>query len=1002
MAKIEWLKSGVALAALLSVPALTASVVSVVPARAADTVIAAGETETDEIELEDDDTLTVEDGGTLTVDDDGQAVKLKGKATGVAIDNAGLIENTDKEERAIDTSGGSSNRQYSITNRAGGIIRSEGDAIRLDTDITEGGVALDNAGLITSTKSGQALDFASIESGDVTVTITNQASGEIKAADADGIRPGENATVTNFGLIEADSLGDGGNDGVDLREASMSHVINKTGGAIRGAHQGVNGGEDGKGTVLVTNEEGASIIGRNGSGVGSDNTGKVINYGTIQGNYDPTLGVNGDGDGVDIDFYAEIDNWGLIEGTGAGGVDSGGQPNNAEGVPIGGGVVNNYEGGRITGQARGMLVDDGSGGSAHYATQVTNFGQIDGQSGYGIKLVGEFDDTIVNGGLISGANGQAVLMGDGDDRFVHLDGGSVEGYVDAEDGMDTFELGGADIETATEAVGVPSFDLGLIGSEAIYRNFETFLVTGEWNLTGSSAFGGAFTVEEGLSSFNGDMPNANVTMTGGRAQGTGTVGSFDLQGGTLAPGNSIGTLTVVGDYVQGSAGTLEIETDAAGNADALDIGGTASLDGALNVIAETGDYALVTEYQIISADGGIAGDFDGVTVNLVNLDGAFAANGTIGTLTLSRNDVTLQSLAATPNQEAFAAAAAAGGAGSEPYDTLVAETPGEIQTSYAYATGEQYASQMGALYDHLSNLSYDVGRQMSLAGGEGEGAMGLWGFGTGSWANYGETEGLAGMHASMSGFLMGGDYAPLPGFKVGLMGGYQGGTVDVDGRRSSSDVKAWQIGGYASQGLLQDDLVIVSLSGFYGEAEFETDRYTVFGGAGSTARADYDADYGHAALTALYRGAFVGSDLPLTWTPYAGIAWTGIDTGSFTETGAGAGNLTTDGVRYDAWSGYAGVRLAATYKLGGQALVPFVDVGLRHIFTDTAPTAEFRLESGAPFAIEGLGLDRDAAEVKAGADYSVTDNLSLGLSYEGRFASETVNQQMGLLARYRF
>ncbi|MBK6637534.1 MAG: hypothetical protein IPG34_07525 [Rhodocyclaceae bacterium] len=108
---------------------------------------------------------------------------------------------------------------------------------------------------------------------------------------------------------------------------------------------------------VVINYAGDTITGNNGSGVGIDGAGVVINYGTITGNYAGAGNVyrhftnvatvtwngealstdtssNGDGDGVDMDGVAYVENWGTIRGTGAGGYDSGGRPNGADGLPL--------------------------------------------------------------------------------------------------------------------------------------------------------------------------------------------------------------------------------------------------------------------------------------------------------------------------------------------------------------------------------------------------------------------------------------------------------------------------------------------------------------------------------------------------------------------------------------------------------------------------------------------------------------------------------------------
>ena len=92
-----------------------------------------------------------------------------------------------------------------------------------------------------------------------------------------------------------------------------------------------------------------------------------------------------DGDAVDVDGVLNLINSGTIRGLGAKGLDSGGLPNNSEGVAAGGGTITNNAGGTISGEAqtgdplreaRGILIDDGSNGSGVAATTVTNAGTI--------------------------------------------------------------------------------------------------------------------------------------------------------------------------------------------------------------------------------------------------------------------------------------------------------------------------------------------------------------------------------------------------------------------------------------------------------------------------------------------------------------------------------------------------------------------------------------------------------------------------------------------------
>ncbi len=74
--------------------------------------------------------------------------------------------------------------------------------------------------------------------------------------------------------------------------------------------------------------------------------------------------------------------------------------------------------------------------------------------------------------------------------------------------------------------------------------------TGNFVLSGTSAYTGATTVNAGTLSVNGDISSSSVVTvnSGGTLGGTGTLPSTVINsGGTLAPGNSIGTINVSGD-----------------------------------------------------------------------------------------------------------------------------------------------------------------------------------------------------------------------------------------------------------------------------------------------------------------------------------------------------------------------------------------------------------------------------------------------------------------------
>lgn len=120
------------------------------------------------------------------------------------------------------------------------------------------------------------------------------------------MKTGAHATISNYGEI---STGDSHNadekfDGIDIDSATGVSITNY--GVISGGRHGIT---TDLGATLINYGQ---ITGRNGSGFGSDGDGTVINHGTITGAYSG-LQANGDGDGVDIDKIAHIENYGTLK-----------------------------------------------------------------------------------------------------------------------------------------------------------------------------------------------------------------------------------------------------------------------------------------------------------------------------------------------------------------------------------------------------------------------------------------------------------------------------------------------------------------------------------------------------------------------------------------------------------------------------------------------------------------------------------------------------------------
>jgi hypothetical protein len=477
--------------------------------------IGAGESVTSPLTLANGDHLTVDQGGVLAVPDplDGSTVNAILWSGGtVTVDNAGSIG---PDYNAV--TGANVTGSFTFNNAATGVVEGAIALARLGSGSV---VTLNNAGLLNG-GGNYALNLVDV--GKVsTVTVNNFAGGVITNGQANGdvVRAGPNTVVNNAGIIRsaADDAANGsyGGDAVDYAGSAGGIVHNYAGGLIEASRHAVTN----KKGITVINDAGASLIGRNGSGINIDNDATIANIvyvtnrGTIIG---ASAGYeDSDGDAIDADGLVNLDNYSLVEGIGANGYHNG-EVNVSEGIAAGGGVINNYAGGMIYGYGRAIQVDDSSNGPALGATTIHNEGQIRGDGhgpagvldadaaamnakiagGEAIDIVGSYadsitnsggilggvrtdggDDTLTNSGLMVATGGSAIDLGDGNDSFTNsgivsgavllgagddsinlVTGSTVSGVIFGGEGADTIRLSGAGNGTLGKATGIETLDV---------------------------------------------------------------------------------------------------------------------------------------------------------------------------------------------------------------------------------------------------------------------------------------------------------------------------------------------------------------------------------------------------------------------------------------------------------------------------------------------------------------------------------------------------------------
>ncbi|MFZ4773135.1 MAG: autotransporter domain-containing protein [Chlamydiia bacterium] len=129
------------------------------------------------------------------------------------------------------------------------------------------------------------------------------------------------------------------------------------------------------------------------------------------------------------------------------------------------------------------------------------------------------------------------------------------------------------------------------------------------NLTGTSGFAGRLDIQQGSVSLNGDLSLSDGFIhLGALLSGNGKINNLTCQG-TISPGNSIGVLTIVGNF--NISGTAQIEMTGAGSADLINVTGTTTIQPGAIISLTTlpGFFPQGQTYTVIQSAGGLTGTF---------------------------------------------------------------------------------------------------------------------------------------------------------------------------------------------------------------------------------------------------------------------------------------------------------------------------------------------------------------------------------------------------------
>ncbi len=531
-------------------------------------------------------------------------------------------------------------------------------------------------------------------------------------------------------------------------------------------------------------------------------------------------------------------------------------------------------------------------------------------------------------------------------------------------------------------------------------------------LTGANTYSGPTLVNEGRLAVNGSLASAVTVNDTGMLGGNGRVASLTAnRGGTVAPGNSVGTLQVAGDLNLAPGAVYAVELSPTGS-DRIIAGGQATVSGATMALSlENGTDFTTSEvnsligrqFSVLQAAGGVQGQFGSVLDNYAFLDGNLAYSGTGVALALERNGDSFASAAQTANQANVAAAAEQLGAGNAVYEELVlSPDAATARRAYTQLSGEVHPAIATQLINDSRQLRDAVGDRLRVEGlyeqpAEGVEGNNLWVKGLGAWGKNAGSSDSASSTSSLGGLLAGVDGLVAEHTRLGAMAGYSDTSLGMgDDTHSSASADSYHLGAYIGH---EEGPLRLTAGASHSWHRIDVKRDLQLGTSTDRLKVKRDAQSTQVFTEAAYRLNMQ----PLALEPFANLAYVHFDSDSFTEKGGATALKGNDDTR-DTVLSTLGVRAGSRFNLTDtQKLDVSGTLGWQHNLSDTSAEQHLAFASGVnTFGVQSVSMDRDAAVVGARASLALNRDARINLDYNGLLGARDKTHGVGLSLNWDF
>ncbi|WP_157953060.1 autotransporter outer membrane beta-barrel domain-containing protein [Limnobaculum parvum] len=536
----------------------------------------------------------------------------------------------------------------------------------------------------------------------------------------------------------------------------------------------------------------------------------------------------------------------------------------------------------------------------------------------------------------------------------------------------------------------------------------TFSKTGNTHIVGNIDLTNSSTIHGGTQQ-NPIVIDGNALVSNGSILGGNLVvnGALSGSGGTVAPGNSVGTQTYAS--MAQFSGNYAAEVNAAGQSDNIIIQGNADLSGInLSVAQEngTGGYQLNHLYTILQTTNGgvVQNTFASTALNanlqntLVKLDPvSYGTDAVQVSLSVDEQKLAAKQGDLTSNQKNTLSGIVGAAGQNSAVDAAMQST--NTANALDQLSGEIHASLRSSLFASSTMLTDTV---MSRARPEHRGSQAsnqVWVQTLGGKYSLDGNSNAAKSTNKNGGIAVGGALALDGGWQLGLALAYNNEDIDVDARSSSADVDTTTMMAYANNswaaGAGNVNLVI---GGGYSWHSIDTERNVNL--VNQKLTASYDANTTQAF-------ADIGYAIPVTTNftvePYTGMAWYRQSTDDFTEHNGNAA-LKGQGDDQDVTLYNLGLRNQLKFSVAHTPAAVNMSAGWRHAAGDVDSDVKLGLAQNATptYTVTGAPITKDAAVVSIGIEAQVLNNAVVGTAYNGQLSDDNSDNAGSLYFKYTF